>query len=149
MTMTALKVAMVVSAGLFAGSVGAIAWERLPAWRVADIATFKSDFGHTIRRVDRLQPILLVASIASGIAFAVRDTGMPRVVAAVAAVCLIAVLMGSAGVLVPLQRRLIDPDSGLSVAEVERGRKRWLRGHLLRSTIAIVAFLLLTTAAVA
>ena len=145
----ALKVAMVVSAGIFAGSAAVIAWERSAAWRVADIATFKSDFAHTLRRVDRLQPILLVASIAFSIAFAIGNTGVARATTAVAAFCLIVVLMGSAGVLVPLQRRLIDLHSGLSVLETERGRKRWVRGHLLRSMIAIVAFVLLTTAAVA
>ena len=145
----ALKVAMVVSAGLVAGSAAMIAWERSTAWRVADISTFKSDFGHTLRRVDRLQPILLVASIAFSIAFVIGNTGMARATTAVAVLCLIVVLVGSVAVLVPLQRRLIDRHSRLSVPEVERGRKRWLRGHLLRSTIAIVAFVLLTTAAVA
>jgi hypothetical protein len=51
---------MVISAGLFAAGVVPITWERAPAWRAADDATFRAEFAHTLRRMDRLQPALLL-----------------------------------------------------------------------------------------
>jgi Domain of unknown function (DUF1772) len=51
--------------------------------------------------------------------------------------------------LAPIQRRLVDPGSDLSAADVERLRMRWLRGHLIRTLVALVAFVFLVVAAVA
>jgi hypothetical protein len=51
--------------------------------------------------------------------------------------------------LTPIQRRLVDPGSDLSAADVERLRTRWLRGHLIRTLVALVAFVFLVVAAVA
>jgi hypothetical protein len=53
-------IAMVINGGLFAGGVGTIAWERVPAWRRMQLADFQVGFAHTLRRVDRLQPALLL-----------------------------------------------------------------------------------------
>jgi hypothetical protein len=61
---------MLLSGGLFVGGVALIAWERVPAWRVADVVDFRTGFAHTLRRVDRLQPALLVVCLSSTIAFA-------------------------------------------------------------------------------
>ena len=143
------SIVMLLSAALFAAGVLPIAWERAPAWRAADTARFRADFAHTLRRMDQLQPALAVVCLVSSIGFAVSASGTARALAAVAAACFVAVLVGSGAGLVPIQRRLVDPHSGLSAADVERLRTRWVGGHLLRTIATLLAFALLVVAAVA
>jgi hypothetical protein len=140
---------MLIGAGLFAAGVVPIAWERAPAWRAADYARFRVEFAHTLRRMDRLQPALLLVCLVSSVGFAVSASGTARMLAGLAASCFLAVLVGSGAGLVPIQRRLVDPGSDLSAAEVERLRTRWLRGHLIRTVVALVAFVLPVVATVA
>ena len=134
---------MLVTGGLFAGVVAFVAWERIPAWRKMDAAEFQRHFGHSIRRADRLQPALLVVWLASTIGFAVVTDGTPAVLAAVAAAGLVLTLVGSGAVLVPLQRRLLAG----AIDDPEAGRRRWYRGHLVRTALAVTAFVLVTVAA--
>jgi hypothetical protein len=75
---------MLLSGGLFVGGVALIAWERVPAWRVTDVVDFRAGFAHTLRRVDRLQPALLVVCLSSTIAFASSTGGAARTLAALA-----------------------------------------------------------------
>lgn len=140
---------MLIGGALFVAGVVPMAWERAPAWHAADTARFRAEFAHTLRRMDLLQPALAVVSLVSSIGFALSASGMPRALAAVAATCFLAVLVGSTVGLVPLQRRLVDPDAGLSDTDVERLRARWIGRHLLRSVVALVAFVLLGVAAIA
>jgi hypothetical protein len=49
----AWSIMMLISGALFAAGVLPIAWERAPAWRAADHATFRAEFAHTLRRMDR------------------------------------------------------------------------------------------------
>jgi Domain of unknown function (DUF1772) len=142
------SIAMLISSALFAAGVIPIAWERAPAWRAADDARFRVDFAHTLHWMDRLQPALLLVCLISSVGFAVSASGTARTLAGIAASCFLAVLVGSTAGLVPIQRRLVDPASDLSAADVERLRTRWLRGHLIRTLAALVAFVLLVFAAV-
>jgi Domain of unknown function (DUF1772) len=141
-------ISMLLSAGLFAGGVASIAWERLPAWRAAELAEFRVAFAHTLRRVDRLQPALLVVCLVSTIGFALAADGTSRAAALLAAGGLVAVLVGSGAVLVPIQRRLVSAGASLGSAEAERLRRRWLRGHAIRTVVALAALVLATVAAV-
>jgi hypothetical protein len=141
------SIMMLISGALFAAGIVPVAWERAPAWRAADHATFRAGFAHTLRRMDRLQPALLLACLASAVGFAVTATGTPRALAVLAASCFAAVLAGSTAGLVPIQRRLTDPRSDLSSADVERLRTRWLGDHLVRTAIALAAFAMLAGAA--
>ena len=100
-------ISMLLSGGLFVGGVALIAWERVPAWRATDLADFRTGFAHTLRRVDRLQPALLVVCLSSTIAFASSTGGAARTLAALAAGGFLVVLVGSVAWLVPLQRRLV------------------------------------------
>jgi hypothetical protein len=75
---------MLLSGGLFVGGVALIAWERVPAWRVTDVVDFRTGFAHTLRRVDRLQPALLVVCLSSTIAFASSTGGAARTLVALA-----------------------------------------------------------------
>jgi hypothetical protein len=98
---------MLRSGGLFAGGVVPIAWERVPAWRTSDLADFRTGFAYTLRRVDRLQPALLVVCAGSTIGFASSTGGAARTLALLAAGGLLVVLVGSVAWLVPIQRRLV------------------------------------------
>jgi hypothetical protein len=137
------SVVMLISAGLFAAGVVPIAWERAPAWRAADDESFRVGFAHTLQRMDRLQPALLIVCMISSVGFAVSSSGTARMLAGLAASCFVAVLIGSGAGLVPIQRRLVDPGSGLTATDVERLRTRWLGGHLIRTIVALSAFALL------
>ena len=141
-------VPMLLSGGLFAGGVSSIAWERIPAWRPTDLSQFRTGFAHTLRRVDRLQPALLVVCVGSTIGFASSVGGTARALAMLAAGGLLVVLVGSVAVLVPVQRRLIASGSAPPAATLERLRSKWLRGHLVRTAGALACFALAVVAAV-
>jgi hypothetical protein len=143
-----LAVPMLIFGGLFAGGVLSIAWERVPAWRETGLAEFRPAFARTLRRVDRLQPALLVLCLLSTVGFAVAASGASRTLAALAAAGFLAVLVGSGAWLVPIQRRLAAPGSELP-PDAERLRRTWLRGHVIRSVVALVALVLAVVAAVA
>ena len=140
-------VPMLISAGLFAGGVGTIAWERVPAWRAADLSGFRTTFAYTLRRVDRLQPALLAVCLVSTIGFAAGASDGARTLAVLAAAGLAVVLVGSLAWLVPLQRRLASA-AEQSPPELTRLRARWLRGHLARTVVALAALVLAVLAAV-
>ncbi|HEV8564153.1 MAG TPA: hypothetical protein VGR41_04520 [Actinomycetota bacterium] len=55
------------------------------------------------------------------------------------------ILVASAAVLVPLQRRIIA-SSQEQAALVEEMRRRWFRGHLGRSALGIASFVLVAVA---
>jgi hypothetical protein len=145
-----LAIAMVLTAGLFAGGVLSIAWERVPAWKSAEPSEFQATFAHTLRRVDRLQPALLTVCLVSTIGFALSvGGGAARTLSLLAAAGLLIVLVGSVALLVPAQRRLVASASRLTTPDVERLRTRWLRGHVLRTGVALAALVLVVAAVVA
>jgi hypothetical protein len=139
---------MLISGALFAGGVVSIAWERLPAWRAAELADFRIAFAHTLRRVDRLQPALLVVCLVSTIGFALGADRQAQVPALLAAAGFLAVLIGSGALLVPVQRRLVSAESDLPSSEAERLRRLWLRGHVIRTVVAVAALVLAVVAAI-
>jgi hypothetical protein len=104
------SIVMLIAGALFAAGVVPIAWERAPAWRAADHARFRVDFAYTLRRMDRLQPALLLVCLVSTVGFAISASGTASTLAGLAASCFIVVLGGSGAGLVPIQRRLVDPE---------------------------------------
>jgi hypothetical protein len=72
------EILMLTAGGLFAGGVLSIAWERVTAWREADFHDFRTAFAHTLRRVDRVQPVLLAVCLVSTSGFAVGASGLAR-----------------------------------------------------------------------
>lgn len=140
-------VVMLFTGGLFAGGVISIAWERGPAWRKADLPDFRAGFAHTLRRVDRVQPVLLSLFLLSTIAFAVGEGGVARTMAVLAAAAGLLVLLGSLVFLVPLQRKLVAAGSGQPSLRVDEMRARWLRGHLIRAAGTLFLFMLAIVAA--
>jgi hypothetical protein len=138
---------MLLSGGLFVGGLVAIAWERAPAWRSSDLADFRTGFAHTLRRMDHLQPALLVVCLASTIGFAGSTDGAARTLAMIAAGGLGGVLVGSLALLVPIQRRLVASGAAPPPA-AEALRTRWLGGHLARTVLALACFALAVAATV-
>jgi hypothetical protein len=88
-------ISMLISGGLFAGGAASIAWERLPAWRATELPDFRVAFAETLRRVDRLQPALLVVCLVSTIGFTLDVDGVARLLGLLAAAGFVAVLVGS------------------------------------------------------
>jgi Domain of unknown function (DUF1772) len=142
-----LTISMLISGGLFAGGVASIAWERLPAWRATALADFLVAFAHTLRRVDRLQPALLVVCLVSTIGFAVNADGAARTAALVAVAGFLAILVGSVALLVPVQRRLVASGTELPPREAERLRNLWVHGHVIRTVVALAALVFAVVAA--
>ena len=138
---------MLVSAGLFAGSALAFAWERIPTWRAMALPDYLADFARTIHRADRVQPALLVAAIATALAFAASASGTAQTVALIGAGGLTTTLVASLLVLVPLQRRIIASPPHQSDA-IKAMRDRWFTGHIGRSTLALASFTLAAIATV-
>src|SRR5262245_48899125 len=126
-------ITMLISGGLFAGGVVWIAWERVPAWRAAELPEFLSAFAHTLRRVDRLQPVLLVIFTVSTVVFALSDNGPSRTPALVAAGAALIIMAGSVARLVPLQRRMVTYDADHPPPDVAELRAQWVRGHSIRA----------------
>lgn len=141
-------ISMLITGALFAGGVVSIAWERLPAWRATDLSDFRVAFAHTLRRVDRLQPALLTVCLVSTIGFALSIDGGAQLAALLAAVGFLVVLVGSGTLLVPIQRRLVSSQAELPSPDAERLRTLWLRGHVIRTVVALVALVLAVVAAI-
>lgn len=141
-------VLMLLSGGLFVGSVVSIAWERIPDWRRTDLSEFQAAFAHTLRRVDRLQPALVTVCLVSTIGFAVATDGAARVLALLAAAGFLIVLIGSLVWLVPIQQRLTAHGRRVT-QDLQQLRAQWMRGHIGRSVLSLAAFLMAVLAATA
>ena len=136
---------LIISSGLFTGSVLAFAWDRVTAWRAMPAPTFMTDFGHTINRADKIQPAVLAVAIMTAIGFGVSTSGAARLLAFLAAAGFLVVMLASWGVLVPLQRRILRTD--LADAEnIQSMQRRWFTGHVGRTSLAIVSFILVAIA---
>jgi Domain of unknown function (DUF1772) len=132
-------VSMLISGGLFTGGVVAIAWERIPAWRESELLAFKDAFAHTLRQMDRLQPAFVVTSLVSTIGFAISANGAARTFGIVAAAGFLLILAGSGAWLVPIQKRLVASRGDEPAPELARLKSQWLRGHLIRTAVAVAA----------
>jgi hypothetical protein len=93
--------------------------------------------------------VLVVICLISTIGFAISAGGAARILALLAAAGFLVVVVGSGAWLVPIQRRLVAPGSEQSPGKTERLRRQWLRGHLMRTIVALVSFVLAVFAVVA
>ena len=137
---------MLVSGGLFAGAVLALAWDRIPAWRSMPLAEFSTDFAGVVQRADRVQPGLLVVAVVASFGFGLTDAGAARILALIGASGFLATLIGSIAVLMPFQRGMIS-SSSLEAGALQRVRHRWFKGHLGRTVIGVTSFVLVALAA--
>lgn len=139
---------MLLTAGLFAGGVVTIAWSHAAGWTTMPVREFVGDFDRTIRIADKVQPALLVVSILATAAVVTLAEGTPRVAAGAGLAGFIAILMLSAAVLVPLQRRIVASWEEAATEAIESMRGRWVRGHVGRTALALLSFVAVAVAAV-
>jgi Domain of unknown function (DUF1772) len=142
--MSVWAILMLVLGGLFTGGVTAFAWERLPAWRRMPRERFRTDFAAAIRKADRVQPALLVATIAAITGFVLTAAGPARSLAITGGIGFGMTLLASGAILVPLQRRIVVTDGD----DIEAMRGLWFRGHLGRTALSVASLLLVAVATV-
>lgn len=112
----------------------------------ANAKTFMIDFANAIRRADRLQPALLIASIVTALGFGIGATATGRTLAFMGTSGFVVTLVASVAVLVPLQRRIMG-SSHLQPEVIDAMRHKWFRGHAGRSALGATSFLLVAIAA--
>ena len=136
----------VLAGGVFTAVVVYVAAVRGPRWRQMEIPAFLPQFARAIDVADKVQPLLLVATIVSTLIAMPLGDGS-NVLAWGAVVGFALTLVGSVSFLVPLQRRMIrlGPDPALPLDAM---RARWLKGHLGRASLAVTSFALLMVAMV-
>ena len=144
--MSAWASVMMIAGGLFAGGAATFAWSRVPIWRRLPVQEFVGDFEETLRRMDKVQPALLVVAIVSAAGFALTSDGSARALALVGAAGFVVTLTASIAILVPLQRRIVATPPAEAKAIYEM-RARWFRGHLGRSMFATASFVAVAVAA--
>jgi hypothetical protein len=133
-------VALFLSA-LFAGGLGFIAVVLLPSWRSLDGARYREHFGVMLARAERVMPRLGRASaLCVAAAIAARALAGAAVPAPlwIAAAALGLILVSSQAINVPINRRLAPDAPRLDEGELFRLRRRWARGHQLRTAAALV-----------
>lgn len=143
--MNGWEMAALVAGGAFTARVVYFAGVRAPRWLTMEPPAFLRDFARTIRTADKVQPALLVVTIASlGMVNRSVD-GTPGALALAAAAGFAATMVASVAVLVPLQRRMIRDGLDPSVPILEM-RSRWVRGHVGRTVLSVISFGLLALA---
>jgi hypothetical protein len=137
--MSAWATIMLIAGGLFAGGAATFAWSRVPIWRRMPVQEFIGDFEETLRRTDKVQPALLIATIVSAVGFTLAAEGPARVLGAMGAAGFAVTLAASLAYLVPLQRRIVATPPAETKA-IDEMRVRWFGGNLGRSMLAAAAF---------
>lgn len=143
--MDSWEIAALVAGGIFTARVVYFAWVRAPRWLRMEPQVFLPDFERTIRTADKVQPALLVVTIASLWMLSRSVDGMPSTLALAATGGFAATMIASVAVLVPLQRRMIR-DGQNPATPIRAMRSRWVRGHVGRTALSIVSFALLALA---
>lgn len=133
--------------GIFTGSVLSLALSRYSSWKVLEVNAFKQDFVRTIKAVDVTLPVMLIFTLILTLLFAFDAEGTSRTVAFLSAFLYLTIFVLSVAVLVPLQNSIIKDE--LSDDEVLAKKQIWQRGHLGRTVMSLVAFLLSIVAVIA
>src|SRR5262245_48579356 len=141
---------MLIASGLFTGVLWTLAIERVWIWRLMDLRTFAVDFGRSVRRVDLVQPAGAILSVGLAIGYATTVGGTARALSIAGAILVIVVIVISTAVGVPMQKLFRSAEAGEIVpsdVDVAAVRDRWVRLHLVRTVLGVVAFVLLVVAA--
>lgn len=146
----ALAVLALMGSGTTAGVLFAVAVSVVPALR--DMAPDRYIEAHQLlgRNWDPTMPIIVLGTTVCDVVLAVMvPAGGPRALFAMAAALLFASSMVSHLLNVPLNREVKRHDPALPVpADWHDPRPQWRRWHLLRTTLAVVAFATTALAAV-
>jgi hypothetical protein len=126
---------------LFTGGLAFIALVLVPSWRGLDGAHYRAHFGVILARADRVMPRLaraIAVCVAAAIAARVLAGAAVTAPLWIAAAALALILILSQAINVPINRRLAPEAPRLDAGELIRLRRRWARGHQLRTGAALV-----------
>ena len=148
MSTSLIATIMLVVNGVFTGVLCAFAIERIWIWEQLDLHEYAVDFRRSIRRADLIQPATLILTIVLASVYASRVHNSARTETFIALGCLVAILVASTVVLVPLQKQFRNRTEGEIPPDAETIRRKWRVGHLVRTALGLVAFALLVHAVV-
>lgn len=138
---------MLIPGAVWAGITVCYAVERTSLWRRMPVEQYAIDFRRSLLRVDPLQPILLVVTLAGATVFALNAAGPGGALAWTGIALLAAILVGSVVLAEPINARFRRRPEGEVPAHAEALRRRWARLHLVRTglTVAALSCLVLAT----
>lgn len=137
------EIIAVLAAGLFAGAATYITFVEHPARLECGTLIAATEFGPSYRRATVMQASLaIVGFLAGGIAWLQQRD----VLVLVAAVLFILVVPFTLMVILPTNRRLLDPTLERSSPEAAELLGRWGRLHAVRTVLSGVSFLLFAVA---
>jgi Domain of unknown function (DUF1772) len=137
---------MLATGAVFTGGIVWYAWERVWIWRRLALPEYAVDFRRSVRKADPAMPILLVTTAAAAGVFAALTEDTARALALTGIGVLGVILVGSIVVAEPINSRFRRLPEGAVPPDAERLRGRWRRFHLVRTGLALTAFVLLLTA---
>jgi len=138
--------AVLLTDGVFTGAIISIAWERVPAWRDMPVDHYRTEFRHTLRRMDPAMPVLALVSAVLGIWLATIEQGWRSTSAWTGSLLVILVVGLSAGLLEPVNNAFRRGGS-MPDEQVRKLRRRWEHLHVSRTVVSLLAFVLLVAAA--
>lgn len=146
-TLRVSTIVMLAAGGLFTGGVVWYAWERVWIWRRQTLVEYAIDFRRSVRKADPAMPILLVICGTAAAAFASGTGGASQTLALVAIGVLATILVSSVVIAEPINSQFRRRAEGDVPPDADALRRRWRRFHLVRTAMAVSAFMLLVTAA--
>jgi hypothetical protein len=133
------QVITTLSAGLFAGAAVYINWAEHPARMRLDTRHAALQWAPSYARATILQAPLAVIGLGAGIAAWFQGAGTGWLIAGLT---LGAVVPFTLIVIMPTNKRLLDPARDLDAAETRDLLVRWERLHTVRSALGLAAFVL-------
>jgi len=139
-------IVMIGAGSVFTGGVVWYAWERVWIWRRLTLEEYAIDFRRSLRKADPALPILLMVCGVSAGAFAVLSNGPARTWALAGIGMLTVILIGSLVLAEPINNQFRRRAEGVVPEDAEHLRRFWRRFHMIRTALAVPAFLCLVTA---
>jgi uncharacterized membrane protein len=136
-----LDLIALLSTGLFAGAALYVTLVEHPARLQCGIAAAVTEFGPSYRRAAVLQASLAAVGGLAGVAAWSRGHGPATLIAGL---LLVAIIAFTLIVILPTNKRLLDPTLDPGSAEAATLLARWGHLHAVRTVAGAVAFLLLS-----
>jgi len=138
---------MLIPCAVWAGIIVCYAVERINLWARMPIEQFAVDFRRSVFRVDPLQPILGLITIAGAIWFGLTATGDASTFAWIGVGFLAFVMVSSVAIAEPINSAFRKLPEGQVPVGAPEMRVRWARFHLVRTvaTLATLVCLVLST----
>jgi hypothetical protein len=140
--MTIITLVATVAAGLFAGASLFVTAVQVPAWLECGPAVALKEFGPSTRRAGAMQGALAIMGFVSGVASWYQGSGVAWLIGGLLMGALVPFTLI---ILMPINRRLLDPalDSGSS--EARELLSRFGQLHAVRTLLGVAAFVTFAT----